>query len=150
MEWKFVGSKDLDWIMETAREMHAESNWSKKVKFREDKVKRYFHMVLTNPEMFGIIAHEDDRNIGFMTGTIMEYSFGTEKFAREMDLYVKKEHRGKMAAIVMMKMFKAWAKTKGAKEIIFEPGGVDNTDRFNAMAKRLNMKEVGKIYRGDL
>ena len=145
MEWKFVGSKDLDWIMETAREMHAESNWSKKVKFREDKVKRYFHMVLTNPEMFGIIAHEDDRNIGFMTGTIMEYSF-----AREIDLYVKKEHRGKMAAIVMMKMFKAWAKTKGAKEIIFEPGGVDNTDRFNAMAKRLNMKEVGKIYRGDL
>ena len=145
MEWKFVGSKDLDWIMETAREMHAESNWSKKVKFREDKVKRYFHMVLTNPEMFGIIAHEDDRNIGFMTGTIMEYSFGTE-----IDLYVKKEHRGKMAAIVMMKMFKAWAKTKGAKEIIFEPGGVDNTDRFNAMAKRLNMKEVGKIYRGDL
>jgi len=150
MKWKFVGEKDLDWIITTARELHSESNWSKKVKFREDKVKRYFHMVLTNPDMFGIIAHDDDKNIGFMTGTIMEYSFGAEKFAREMDLYVKKEHRGKMAAIVMMKMFKAWAKTKGAKEIIFEPGGVDNTDRFNAMAKRLNMKEVGKIYRGDL
>ena len=150
MEWKFVGSKDLDWIMETAREMHAESNWSKKVKFREDKVKKYFHAVLMNSNMFGIITPTDKENIGFMTGTIMEYSFGTEKFAREMDLYVKKKYRGKMAAIVMMKMFKAWAKTKGAKEIIFEPGGVDNTDRFSAMAKRLNMKEVGKIYRGDL
>ena len=150
MEWKFVEGKDLNWIMDTAREMHAESNWSKKVKFREDKVKKYFHAVLLNQNMFGIIAHEKDKNIGFMTGTIMEYSFGTEKFAREMDLYVKKEYRGKMAAIMMMKMFKAWAKTKDAKEIIFEPGGVDNTDRFNAMAKRLDMKEVGKIYRGDL
>ena len=150
MEWKFVGESDFDWIMDTAREMHAESNWSKKVKFREDKVKKYFHTVLTNPDMFGIIAHKDDKNIGFMTGTVMEYSFGTEKFAREIDLYVKKEHRGKMEAIMMMKMFKAWAKTKGAKEIIFEPGGVDNTDRFDAMAKRLDMKEVGKIYRGDL
>jgi len=150
MEWKFVGENDLDWIIKTAREMHAESNWSKKVKFREDKVKKYFHMVLTNPDMFGIIAQKGDKNIGFMTGTVMEYSFGTEKFAREIDLYVKKEHRGKMAAIVMMKMFKAWAKTKEAKEIIFEPGGVDNTDRFDAMAKRLEMKEVGKIYRGDL
>ena len=103
MEWKFVEGKDLNWIMDTAREMHAESNWSKKVKFREDKVKKYFHAVLVNPNMFGIIAHEKDKNIGFMTGTIMEYSFGTEKFAREMDLYVKKEYRGKMAAIMMMK-----------------------------------------------
>ena len=72
MEWKFVGENDLDWIIKTAREMHAESNWSKKVKFREDKVKKYFHTVLTNPDMFGIIALKDGKNIGFMTGTIME------------------------------------------------------------------------------
>ena len=85
-----------------------------------------------------------------MTGIIMEYSFGNEKFAKEMDLYVKKEHRGKMSAIVMMKMFKAWAKTREAKEIIFEPESVDNINKFDAMAKRLGMKEVSKIYRGDL
>ena len=54
MKWKFIGDIDFDWIMDTAKEMHAESNWSKKVKFREDKVKKYFHAVLTNPEMFGI------------------------------------------------------------------------------------------------
>ena len=150
MKWKFMGDGDLNWIMDTAKEMHAESHWSKKVKFREDKVKKYFHMVLTNPDMFGIIAHEDDKNIGFMTGTIMEYSFGTEKFAREMDLYVRKPHRGKIAAMMMMKMFKAWGKTKGAKEIIFEPESIDNINKFDAMAKRLDMKEVGKIYRGDL
>jgi len=150
MEWRFVGEKDLDWIMETAREMHAESSWSKKVKFREDKVKKYFHAVLTNPDMFGIIAHEDDSDIGFMTGTIVEYSFGTEKFAREIDLYVKKKYRGKMAGMLKMKMFKAWAKTKEAKEIIFEPESVVNVNKFAAMAKRLEMKEVGKVYRGDL
>ena len=100
--------------------------------------------------MFGIIAQYEDNNIGFMTGIIMEYSFGTEKFAREIDLYVKKKYRGKMAGMLMMKMFKAWAKTKNAKEIIFEPGGVDNTGKFDGMAKRLGMKEVGKIFRGDL
>ena len=92
----------------------------------------------------GIIAEGLSADVG------SDIAFGTEKFAREIDLYVKKEHRGKMEAIMMMKMFKAWAKTKNAKEIIFEPGGVDNTNRFDAMAKRLDMKEVGKIYRGDL
>ena len=150
MEWKFVEGKDLNWIMDTAREMHAESNWSKKVKFREDKVKKYFHAVLVNPNMFGIIAHTEKKDVGFMTGIIMEYSFGTDKFAREIDLYVKKEHRGKMAGILMMKMFKAWAKTKGAKEIVFEPGGVDVNGKFDALSKRLGMREVGKVYRGDL
>jgi hypothetical protein len=112
MKWKFMGDGDLNWIMDTAKEMHAESHWSKKVKFSEDKVKKYFHAVLMNPNMFGIITHTDKDNIGFMTGVIMDYSFGTEKFAREIDLYVKKEHRGKMAGILMMKMFKSWAKTK--------------------------------------
>ena len=145
-----MGDGDLNWIMDTAKEMHAESHWSKKVKFREDKVKKYFHAVLMNPNMFGIITHTDKENIGFMTGVIMDYSFGAEKFAREIDLYVKKEHRGKMAGILMMKMFKAWAKTKDAKEIIFEPGGVDVNGKFDSMAERLGMKAVGKVYRGDL
>ena len=48
-----------------------------------------------------------------------------------------------------MKKFIEWCKGNGAKEVYFEPSRGVKKD-FDAMAKRLDMKNIGTIYRRKL
>ena len=139
IEWKFFEEPDLDWIINTTREMFAESEW-KDGKYDEDKP----------TIMFGAIGLKDRERAGFMTGQVGEFSFMKTKFARESDLFVLPKYRGSQVAITLMKKFIEWAKGMKAKEVYLQPATNGKLDRFDAMAKRLGMEIVSKTYRKKL
>lgn len=147
MDWRFVEDYDSEWLLQLGKKHHEESDWSK-VKFSEDKCKKYIQAATNDPNYFGIILEEDDERIGFMAGRLLEYPFSHELFARELDLYVVPKHRKGKAGMFMMKKFIDWAKGSKALEVVFEPRLSDkHIKKFDAMAKRLGMKHFANAYR---
>ena len=150
MKWRFFEQKDLNWILETARDMFEESEWKGEVKYETEKIRKYFSSAVVNPNIFAIMAlGKDDEPIGFLTGSLMTYNFSNASYAREIDLYIVPSKRGGMTAVQMMKKFIDWAKAKGAKEVYFEPSQGVKKD-FDKMAKRLNMDNISSVYRRKL
>ncbi len=147
MNWRFMGPKDSEWILQISKDHHKESDWSE-VEYSEDKVLNYINTALKDPNYFSIVVEEGDKKIGFMAGRILEYPFSKQTFARELDLYVIPAHRKKMTGIFMMKKFLEWAKIKGAREARFEPRLSDGAiSKFDAMAKRIGMEHFANAYR---
>jgi len=95
--------------------------------------------------MFGIVALKEDNPVGFMIGCLLEFSYSKDKFAKQLELYVVPEERGKMAGLQMMKKFIDWSKMNGAKEVIFDVS--NQAGSFDKLAKRLGMEEIGTSYR---
>ena len=150
IEWRFFEEDDLDWIIDSSKQMFAESEWSDG-EYDEEKVKKYFYQILGNPiYMFGIIGLKDDQKAGFMTGRVGEHLFMKTLFARESELYVLPEYRGSAVAMTMMKKFIEWAKGMEADEVYFDPSTNGKLNKFDAMAKRLGMEVTSKTYRKKL
>ena len=95
--------------------------------------------------MFGIVALKEDNPVGFMIGCLLEFSYSKDKFAKQLELYVVPEERGKMAGLQMMKKFIDWSKMNEAKEVIFDVS--NQAGSFDKLAKRLGMEEIGTSYR---
>ena len=141
---------DFKWMLDVSKEHHAESDWSE-VEYSEEKVEGYINTAINDPNYFAIVALEDEKRIGFMSGRLLEYSFSREKFARELDLYVEPTQRKGMAGIFMMRKFMDWARMNGAVEAYFEPRLSDKEiKKFDAMAKRLGMEHFANAYRRKL
>jgi hypothetical protein len=150
VKWRFAEKNDSEWLLKLGKKHHEESDWSK-VKFSEDKCKKYILAATNDPSYFGIVLEENNKRIGFMAGRLLEYPFSYELFARELDLYVVPEHRKGMAGIFMMKKFIEWSKLNKALEVVFEPRLSDkHIKKFDAMAKRLGMKHFANAYRRKL
>ena len=150
MRWRFVEQNDLNWILASAEDMFNESEWKDELEYDTEKAKKYFFSAISDPNVFGIISlDENEKPIGFLSGALLEYSFSNARYGREMDLYVVPSKRGGIIVIQMMKKFIEWCKGNGAKEVYIEPSRGVKKD-FDAMAKRLDMKNIGTIYRRKL
>ena len=150
MRWRFFEPNDLNWILKTTRDMFNESEWKDELEYNTEKVTNYFFSALSNPNLFGIIGMDkEEKPIGFLTGMIMEYTFSDSKYTREMDLYVIPSKRGGVTGVQLMRKFIDWSKSKGAKEVYFEPSRGVKKD-FDAMGKRLNMDNISTVYRRKL
>ena len=130
--------------------MFNESEWKDELEYNTEKVTNYFFSAISDPNVFGIISlDENEKPIGFLSGALLEYSFSNARYGREMDLYVVPSKRGGIIVIQMMKKFIEWCKGNGAKEVYFEPSRGVKKD-FDAMGKRLDMKNISNVYRRKL
>jgi len=145
MDWRFFEEKDLYWIQKISEDFLKESAWGNRVEINKEKVKNYFLAAMRNPRMFGIVALKEDNPVGFMIGCLLEFSYSKDKFAKQLELYVVPEERGKMAGLQMMKKFIDWSKMNEAKEVIFDVS--NQAGSFDKLAKRLGMEEIGTSYR---
>ena len=145
MDWRFFEEKDLYWIQEISEDFLKESAWGNRVEINKEKVKNYFLAAMRNPRMFGIVALKEDNPVGFMIGCLLEFSYSKDKFAKQLELYVVPQERGKMAGLQMMKKFIDWSKMNEAKEVIFDVS--NQAGSFDKLAKRLGMEEIGTSYR---
>ena len=145
MDWRFFEEKDLYWIQKISEDFLKESAWGNRVEINKEKVKNYFLAAMRNPRMFGIVALKEDNPVGFMIGCLLEFSYSKDKFAKQLELYVVPEERGKMAGLQMMKKFIDWSKMNEAKEVIFDVS--NQAGSFDKLAKRLGMEEIGISYR---
>lgn len=94
---------------------------------------------------------EDKRKvIGFFVADIYGYRAFDGHYTTQEVIFVRPEHRGSRAAVLMMKHFIAWSVQIGAKEII---GGNDNefnSERTAKFLEHFGFKRVGYSMRRSL
>lgn len=82
-----------------------------------------------------VFVCEDRRKVvGFLLADFYAYRAASGLFTTQEVLFVRPEHRGTRAAVLMMKHLIAWSERLGAKEII---GGNDNEFNSERTAKFL-------------
>ena len=145
MDWRFFEEKDLYWIQKISEDFLKESAWGDRVEINKEKDENYFLAAMRKPNMFGIIALKEDNPIGFMIGCLLNFPYSKDNFAKQLELYVVPQERGKMAGLQMMKKFIEWSKMNEAKEVIFDVS--NQAGNFDKLAKRLGMEEIGTSYR---
>lgn len=123
---------DMADVLDMARENIAETRPD--MAFNEFKAGETFHRYLdsANPTIWVV---EDRRHVvAFLLVGMYDYDAADGFYTSQRVLFVRPDHRGSRAALLLMKHFIAWSQRLGAKEII---GGNDNSFNSDRTAKFL-------------
>lgn len=103
--------------------------------FNEAKCRATYQRYLaTASPTIWVVEHKREA-IAFLLADMYEYEAADGFFTVQRVLFVKEEHRGSRAAVLLMKELIAWSERLGAREIV---GGVDNQYQIDRTAKFLS------------
>jgi len=128
----------LNQVIELGHNMHSESRF-RIFRFEDQKICQ----LLQQPNVFCVLAKQDEEYIGFFAGIITELWFGTEKAAYDLAFYIKPEHRGGFVSVRMIKAFEQWAKQQGCCTINVGSSAQISTDSARRLYTRLGYNECG-------
>lgn len=119
---RFATRADIEVMADMGQALHDESPRFASRSYSKDKVMRLGEHLLGTmmggPRGCMLIAEKGDEPIGMMVGFVTEDWFGHDKVASDYTFYVKPEHRGGRAAVMLLKTFEQWAREQGAVEIM--------------------------------
>jgi GNAT superfamily N-acetyltransferase len=150
MTIRLMTADDVDYVVALGIEMHEESRYNK---FPLDiyKCKMLMYEVVDNPKQYcGYVYVYDGKIEGAIVGYVNEFYFGNELIAQDLGLFVRKNRRGCMAAVNLVKMYEAWAKENHADEIqLGLTTGVDH-DRTSKLYEKLGFKASGTVFKKEI
>lgn len=120
--------EDISTILEMGRDMHAESPRFRDLHYSEQKVADRAHHLVIGFEGGLLVAEIEGKIVGMLAFFVGEHFFGRDKFAADMCVYVKPEHRGSTVFFRLVGAFEAWATALGVKELILGTSTGVNTD----------------------
>ncbi len=107
-------------------------------------------MVIKNPDGFGVVVYDKKGvAVAMMAGGASNYFFSPKRRAYDYVWYVTPEHRGSRTAVLLLKKFVNWAKTRQASEIFVGVTTNIAPERTGKLLERLGFKHVGGNYRLD-
>jgi GNAT superfamily N-acetyltransferase len=108
-------------------------------------------MVMKNPDGFGVLGYDKDgKAVAMMAGGVSSYFFSPKRKAYDHVWYVVPEHRGSRTAVLLLKRFVEWARSRGAGEIFVGVTTNIEPERTGKLLSRLGFKHVGGNYRLDV
>lgn len=110
--------EDLDTLVQMGIAMHAESPRYSQRSFNVDKVRKIGAKLI---ESGGVcVAVNGSEILGMLAGFIAVDWFGDDRTASDYLFYVRPEHRGGRAALLLLQAFEDWGEANGATA--FVPG----------------------------
>lgn len=108
---------DIPALLAMGAAMHAESPRFSVMPYSEEKVYNLAVLLLNTPEAGGIlIAESGDIIVGMMAFVVGEHFFGPSRYASDLIVYVRPEHRGGSAFFKLITAFEKWADELGVDE----------------------------------
>lgn len=95
---------------------------------------------------FWVVEHEREA-IAFMSAEMYEYDAAEGFFTIQKVLFVKPEHRGSRAALLLMKNLVAWSQRLGANEIVGGNDNAFNSERTAKFLEHFGFEKVGFAMR---
>lgn len=97
-----------------------------------------------HPDVYTIVAYEDEKPIGLFIGTYYEHILFKGKMATDLVVYVAKERRGSMISLRFLKMFEEWLRDKDVKYIMLgQSTGIGDVDRVCKFYEKLGYTMTG-------
>ena len=111
---------DLDELLEMGAAMHAESPAYRDEPFEPDIVRRWLMQRMSSTLLVDdsavFVAMGPDGITGVMIGFVADRWFNRRRFAAELILYVRPQHRGGRTLPRLVQAFEAWARAQGASK----------------------------------
>lgn len=125
---------------------HAESIWRDRP-FDPEKLEQTAQQAIDDPDWLALVATLDGGQVvGYMAAFLTEFFFNREKQACDLLVFVSPSHRGSRAAIQMIRAYKAWAKSKGAKEAVLGLRIGSSIERTGRFYRKLGFQQEVPIY----
>lgn len=102
------------------REMHAESLFHRRFVFNEAKTMAELKAAAAHPQAYFRICVKDGEVLGGLYGMISGIFFSDDLVAADRAFFVKKTHRGSLAASSLLNDFEQWAKSCGVHDVLLE------------------------------
>ena len=137
---------DNQTIARLARYAHKESRGAGRT-FDPDRYAELRRIVLANRQnMIVLVAEHEGKLLGFLRGQVGEFLFSRDVCATVITLFMRPEVRGGMTAARLLRSFAAWARNRGAIEVLVSvTSGVD-IGRSDAFFQRLGLRQAGGNY----
>lgn len=108
----------LEQILALAREMHAESASHNNMPLDEAKLLEQLSYASSAPDnVYLRLAVRGDELLGGFFGMTTSTFFSQQRAARDMAWFVRRNHRGGMAALALVADFERWAKQQGIQKL---------------------------------
>jgi len=111
-----VTTHDTDAVLIMAEAMHAESPRFRNKNFLPEKTINIVAHLASNGG--GFVAELDGELVGMIGGVLVPHFFSDFKYACDLVVFVKPDHRGSTVAIRLVKTFEKWAFENGAEEVV--------------------------------
>ena len=136
---------DIDAVAEMARLNVEETR--PEIGYDDFKCRETFYRYLDTASPTIFVVEHQRQAIAFLLADMYEYRASQGIFVTQEVLFVRPEHRGTRAAVLLMKHFIAWADQLGARECI---GGNDNSfnsERTARFLEHFGFERVGFAMR---
>jgi len=120
------------------------------MRFNEAKCRATYQRYLNTASPTVWVVEHKREPIAFLLADMYEYEAADGFFTVQRVLFVKRDHRGSRASVLLMKELIAWSERLGAQEIV---GGVDNSfniDRTTKFLEHFQFERVGNAMRRSL
>src|SRR3954451_8544595 len=109
--------EDIETLTDLVFEMHQESDYAF-LPYDRGKVRALILQYIEDQTTrCGLVAEDRQSLIGMIGGVLVEYYFCEETLVADEVLYVKRERRGGMAALRLIRGLQKWAERQGAREL---------------------------------
>lgn len=137
---------DLPRLMFLAVEMHRESRF-RDYAFDEGKVGTLILHLISNPDGRGFawVAEANGQVVGGLLATIYESWFSRQLVASDFGLFLHPKYRGGVAAMRLVKQYKAWAASHGADCELGCNTGV-NPEMYDRFVQCMGFRPVARLY----
>ena len=110
------------------------------VKVDVEKIKN----ILIYEKCLVVVVRNEKETTGLMIACIYDHPLFNVKIASDLVVFVKKEFRGGLIALKLIKMYENWAKNQGVGYIFLgQSTGVGNIDRVKMFYEKLGFKVTG-------
>lgn len=143
MKLRFASMDDLTALAALGQEMHAASSYAP-MDFDPDRLMVTITELMDKSQFVVVAEGTNNEVIGVMLGMVTQSWFGRDMVANDLALVVKRNARGSLAAVNLVKAFVQWAKLAGAKQI--RPGVTTGHARAEKLFERLGFTRCGASF----
>lgn len=137
---------DLESLVALGRAFHGESTY-RAGPFEPERVRSAFQNAIAHaPHRCVLVATDGETRAGMLAGHLDRRLWCAEAIAFDTVFYVDPRHRNGVAARRLIDAFRAWARSKGARELCLAVTSGIRSDRTDVFLRRLGFEVAGRVY----
>jgi len=136
---------DLPRLLDLGEAMHAESSYAG-LAFDRAQMERAGRRWLASEDHLCLAGLNGGEAVALFVGMVSTSFFGPDRVAHDLLLFVHPDRRGGLMAARMIERFRAWARSRGAKQLRLSISTGVNPEATGRLYEHLGLARVGGVF----